>query len=195
MNFLAHLYLSGEPSDLMVGNFIADSIRGKEVQTFSEDIQKGIILHRFIDHFTDTHPVTHDIKLRIQEDFHKYNAVVVDLYYDHFLSKHWSKFHPTPIEEYAAMIYQFMQQQPNMPERVEELLPYMMKQNWLVNYANFDGLQRVFNGMSRRANFTSNMEKGIEVLQREYDFLEEAFFTYFPQLEVACKEKIEEIYK
>lgn len=88
-----------------------------------------------------------------------------------------------------------MLEQPNMPERVVELLPYMIKQNWLVNYANFDGLQRVFNGMSRRANFESNMEKGIEVLQREYDFLEHSFFDYFPQLEIACKEKILELYK
>ncbi|MCU0416620.1 MAG: ACP phosphodiesterase [Cytophagaceae bacterium] len=193
MNFLAHLYLSFETSDFMVGNFIADSIRGKEMELYSITMQKGIRYHRFIDHYTDNHPVTHEIKDRIQHDFHKYNAVVVDIYYDHFLAKHWTLYHTEALTTFAQNFYSYIQTHSALPERVKELLPYMIKQDWLVHYAEIEGLQRIFNGMAKRANFPSNMEAGTEVLRREYTFLEEKFFEYFPDLVTACKNKLADI--
>ena len=57
MNFLAHIYLSGDNEMIAIGNFIADGIRGKQYKKFQKDIKTGILLHRQIDTFTDAHPI------------------------------------------------------------------------------------------------------------------------------------------
>jgi acyl carrier protein phosphodiesterase len=36
---------------------MADGIRGKQFETYPQEIQNGITLHRAIDTFTDAHPV------------------------------------------------------------------------------------------------------------------------------------------
>ena len=67
MNFLSHLYLSGESEGLLIGNFIADSLKGSAFNTFSPEIQKGILLHRKIDTYTDSHPIVDESKKRLRE--------------------------------------------------------------------------------------------------------------------------------
>ncbi|MFT5257401.1 MAG: acyl carrier protein phosphodiesterase, partial [Arenicella sp.] len=42
MNFLAHLYLSQNNTNILIGNFIADHIRGNKYESFSKEIQQGI---------------------------------------------------------------------------------------------------------------------------------------------------------
>ena len=41
----------------MIGNFIADHIKGNKYEGFSKEIQQGIFLHREIDTFTDAHAI------------------------------------------------------------------------------------------------------------------------------------------
>ena len=84
MNFLAHLYLSGNDEPLMVGNFIADHIRGYDWKAFPQQIQNGILLHRFIDEYTDNHPIVEQSKALMRNTFHKYTPVISDIYFDHF---------------------------------------------------------------------------------------------------------------
>ncbi|MFY8008395.1 MAG: ACP phosphodiesterase, partial [Flavobacterium sp.] len=45
MNFLAHIYLSGDNDLLKIGNFMADSIRGHQYEAYPTEIRKGILLH------------------------------------------------------------------------------------------------------------------------------------------------------
>jgi len=84
MNFLAHLYLSKDNQNIMIGNFIADAIRGNKFKHFPAEIQKGIILHRHIDTFTDQHPIVRISKRRLHERYGHYDGVIIDLFYDHF---------------------------------------------------------------------------------------------------------------
>lgn len=183
MNFLAHLYLSGKDHSLMIGNFIADSVKGKEILEFSREIQKGIQLHRHIDYFTDTHPVISEGKKILTPYFGKYNAVVMDIYMDHFLAKDWTNFSNIPLQAYAISVYKLLQDnEAILPERVQQLLPYMIQQDWLTNYANFYGIEQVFKGMSRRASFVSHMEDATAVLQKHYAEMQNCFDLFFPQL-------------
>ena len=71
MNYLAHLVLSGKNEEVLFGNFIADAVKGKSYLTWSKNIQKGILLHRFIDHYTDTNPHYFAGKRRFYEKFPK----------------------------------------------------------------------------------------------------------------------------
>ncbi|MFL5729316.1 MAG: ACP phosphodiesterase [Cytophagaceae bacterium] len=183
MNFLAHLYLSGDSSELLIGNFIADAVKGKEYQKFSEGIIQGIRLHRKIDEFTDRHPVVHQSVERLRPVYSKYSTVIVDIFYDHFLACNWNSYSEIPLDMYAQDIYKLITSRLDiMPLRVHRFLPYMIEGNWLYNYSNMEGIERVLRGMSGRAKFVSHMENSIEDLRRDYALYEAEFKLFFPDL-------------
>ena len=108
MNFLAHLYLSFDNKEVMVGNFIADSIRGNKFNNFSPEIQKGIILHRNIDTYTDQHPVVRESKRRLHKRYRHYDGVIIDLFFDHFLAKNWNNYSRIPLIVYSESLYKLL---------------------------------------------------------------------------------------
>lgn len=183
MNFLAHLYLSGKDEEIMIGNFIADAVKGNVINSFSSGIRNGIIQHREIDRFTDQHPVFRQSCARLTPKYHKYSGVIVDLYYDHFLSLHWNKYSMDDIHEFVSKVYSLLIQQFNiLPPRSKRILPFIVSQNWLVGYANLDVLQRVFEGMARRTKFDSGMENAVSDLKLDYHAYEQEFHSFFPEI-------------
>ncbi|HVD99297.1 MAG TPA: acyl carrier protein phosphodiesterase [Cytophagaceae bacterium] len=184
MNFLAHAFLSGDNKDLIIGNFIADAVKGKDFKNYRDGVIRGILLHRKIDTFTDHHKVVALTKSRLRDDFGKYASVVSDIYYDHFLALHWKEYSQESLENFTQNIYHIIQSELELlPEEVKHFFPYMVKQNWLYNYQFFHGLERVFNGMSRRARFDSHMENGVLALKEQYADFEKDFLEFFPQLQ------------
>ena len=183
MNFLAHAYLSGGVKDLIIGNFIADAVRGKEYKGYRKGIVDGILLHRKIDTFTDQHPIVAQTRVRLRPHFGKYSPVVSDLYYDHFLALNWNDYSSELLKDFTSKVYAIIEDEiETLPEDVKHFFPYMKKNDWLYNYQTFYGMQRSFEGMARRAKFDSNMEKGVEVLKNEYALFENDFRLFFPQL-------------
>lgn len=184
MNYLAHLFLAGNTPHIIIGNFIADHVKGSYILNYAPQIQQGIIMHRQIDTFTDSNSLVKQNIEKLRPHFHKYAGVVSDMYYDHFLSKNWNKFSNVPIEDFSQEKYDMLQAEKNIfPERSQKLLYYMSLNNWLVGYASFEGLQSAFNGIAKRTPFVSNMEHATEVLKADYEFFESNFFSYFPVLE------------
>ncbi|MCS6823461.1 MAG: ACP phosphodiesterase [Cytophagaceae bacterium] len=193
MNFLAHAYLSGDSDLLLIGNFIADSLRGNSFHQYPKELQKGIHLHRKIDIYTDSHPAVISTKEKIRKDFGKYASVVTDIYYDHFLAYHWTLYSDTPLSEYVGYVYKLLEEYKQfLPDDIQGFLPYMIRDNWLFNYGNFHGLEKVFKGMAKRASHTSNMEQATQVLKNHYDSIEADFFSFFPEVK---KFALNEIYR
>ena len=194
MNFLAHIYLSGNNKWIKIGNFMADSVRGKHYQTFPAAIQNGILLHRFIDSFTDTHPIYRQSKHRLHAKYGHYSGVIMDIFYDHFLAKNWPKFHATPLEIYAEEFYNLLKEnQSRLTENVKHMLPYMVDQNWLVCYASLEGLEKILFQMDRRTQQRVHMHKSIIELQTNYSEFESEFFQFFKELEDGCQEKLNDL--
>ncbi|MEJ8756581.1 ACP phosphodiesterase [Pontibacter sp. H259] len=184
MNYLAHLYLSGNDEELLLGNFIADAVKGNKAALYSPGIARGIKLHRLIDTYTDTHPVVSETKARLREKYKKYAPVVADLYFDHFLAKHFDRFANEPLEAYTQRAYTLINSHlPDLPERVQYFFPYMMEQNWLLGYAQIEGISRALTGLSRRTSFESGMETAGEELKLNYSFYQQEFEVFFPELE------------
>src|SRR4051812_25235509 len=128
MNFLAHAYLSGDSEELLIGNFIADAVKGSAINNYSGDIKNGILLHRSIDTFTDQHPVVHQSIVRLRPSYHKYAGVLVDIFYDHFLAKNWKDYSSVELNKFVSHVYRVMQDNfSQLPHRSQELLPYMIK--------------------------------------------------------------------
>ena len=131
MNFLAHIYLSGDDNEITIGNFIADGIKGKKYLKFPNQIQKGILLHRGIDTFTDKHPTVRLSTARLHKNYGHYSGVIVDILYDHFLAKNWNDYHEQPLAEYVDGFYDLLRNNFEiLPQRIQKMMPYMMADNW-----------------------------------------------------------------
>jgi acyl carrier protein phosphodiesterase len=192
MNFLAHIYLSGDNEKLMVGNFIADFVKGRAaLEKFESEIAKGIDLHRAIDEFTDTHPIVLKSKVRLRPKYRHYAGVIVDVFYDHFLSKFWNHYHTQPLSEYAAKTYSTIEKYNSiLPLDVSRMLPYMIRGNWLVNYSKPEGIQRALTGMSRRTPYESKMDESVHDLLEHYEEFKNEFEEFFPELKSYVQKKL-----
>lgn len=194
MNFLAHIYLSGNNDLLKIGNFMADSIRGNSYENYPKEIKKGILLHRFIDSFTDAHPIYRKSKHRLHEKYGHYSGVIMDIVYDHFLAKNWANYSNKKLEEYADEFYQLLQDNYDLlTEKVQGMMPYMIARNWLVSYASISGLEMILFQMDHRTKNRVAMHEAIVELQKFYLEFETEFTLFFEELQQHCKEKLVEL--
>ena len=183
MNYLAHLHLSGLNKDVMLGNFIADGIRGQRYIDYPTGVQKGILMHRWIDHFTDHHPIVRLSKKRLFPSQGHYAPVVVDMMYDHYLAKNWNQFCNIPLEQYAQEFYTYLEQNSAiLPKRILHLKPYLIQQNWLLTYATTEGLQRALKGMHNRTSHHSRMDTAVAEIVIDYDIYHSEFNAFYKSL-------------
>jgi acyl carrier protein phosphodiesterase len=183
MNFLAHLYLSGDDPDIRLGNLIADSVKGSDLEKFKPGIREGIRLHRKIDHFTDEHPVVERSKERIRGTYHKFAGVVVDMFYDHFLAANWEHYSDKDLYETTVDAYEILLKNFGLlPIRIKKILPFMLASNWLYSYRDLKMMERYFRGMSRRAAFYSGMENAVDDLRLHYKDFHADFEAFFPDV-------------
>jgi len=183
MNFLAHIYLSFDDKEITLGNFFADHIRGNKFGHLPIKIQKGILLHREIDTFTDSHPTVRKSSKRLHKNYSHYSRVIVDIYYDHFLAKNWSDYSEVPLDEYVENFYNLLEDNYDvLPMATKRMMPYMMADNWLLNYANLAGINNVLHGMNRRTKNKSRMNFAILDLEEHYTEFENEFTSFFEEL-------------
>lgn len=183
VNFLAHIYLSFDDEQITLGNFFADHIRGNKFKHFPERIQKGILLHREIDTFTDSHPIAKQSSKRLHKNYSHYSRVIVDIFYDHFLAKNWSTYSPVPLEHYVENFYDLLEANYEiLPLGTQRMMPYLISGNWLYSYANLTGISKVLNGMNRRTKNKSKMNFAILDLEQNYNAFEKEFTDFFEEL-------------
>lgn len=194
MNYLAHIYLSGDNDLVTIGNFIADGIKGKDYKKYPRDIQIGILLHRNIDTYTDAHKTVRVSTKRLHENYGHYSGVIVDILYDHFLAKNWSKYSPIHLDKYVDTFYVSLQDHFDiLPSRIQKMMPYMMSDNWLLSYASIEGISRVLDGMNRRTKNRSGMDKAVNELELFYKEFETEFSSFFDELIAFSNEKLTEL--
>ncbi|HLF36224.1 MAG TPA: ACP phosphodiesterase [Cyclobacteriaceae bacterium] len=184
MNFLAHGYLSRHSESLLLGNFIGDFVKGRNMDHFAPEIVRGIRMHRNIDEFTDSHPVFIRSKNRIREKYRHYTGVIIDVFYDHFLAANWKDYNTEEdLPAFCDKLYNIISVHYDMlPDAAKEIIPWMKKYNWLLNYATIEGIDRSLKGMSRRTPFKSGMEYASGDLRIFYREFSEDFNEFFPDL-------------
>ena len=176
MNYLAHIFLSGENPNVMIGNFMADSIKGSKYSSYAPEIQKGILLHRQIDTATDAHPAFRQSTKRLHKNYGHYSGIIVDIFYDHFLAKNWADYSDVPLANYIESFYTLLRKNTDvLPENIKKMAPVMMKGNWLLTYADLEGIDRVLGGMNRRTKNRSGMDKAGDELREYYSLFEADF--------------------
>lgn len=191
MNFLAHIYLSGNNEDIILGNFIADSIKGKKYLKYPPEVQKGIILHRAIDTYTDSHPLVKKSSAKLHENYSHYSGVIVDIFYDHFLASRWNDYSDVPLENFVADFYTLLQKKFDLlPAPIQNFLPYMISENWLLSYASIEGIARILYQMNIRTKNIVQMDRAVNDLKEHYDEFSKEFQEFFPQLQEYSRQRI-----
>jgi acyl carrier protein phosphodiesterase len=194
MNFLAHLYLSQNNTEIMIGNFIADHIRGNKYDKFPKEIQRGIFLHREIDSYTDAHAIVRKSKRRLHKRYGHYGGVIIDIFYDYFLAKNWANYSEIPLSLYTEAINKmFLKVSDKLPVKSQQFISYMVEYNLLFNYQFEDGIAKVLNGMNKRTKGKSQMNLAIEDLKQLNVEFEEDFTLFFKDLHNFSNQKLKEL--
>jgi acyl carrier protein phosphodiesterase len=192
LNYLAHSFLSFQNTDLIIGNFIADSIQGNRFDGLTEGIIKGIKLHRKIDVFTDSHPIFLTSKHRFSKDFDKYSGVLMDIIYDHYLAKNFEQYSSLSLQNHADGIYDILKNNYDfLPEHAKRFYGYMTERNILFHYSSIEGIQTVLTHLSNRIRNRFELQLAIPILEANYQEIEEEFFIFFKDLQAFCKEQPE----
>lgn len=192
MNFLAHIYLSGNNDLIKIGNFMADGIRGNDYLKYPDDVIKGILLHRQIDTFTDAHSVYRQSKHRLHEKYGHYSGVIMDILYDHFLAKNWNKYSTENLDDFVENFYNSLKINSEiLSERTKQTIPYMIDQNWLSSYATIAGIEKILFQMDYRTKHRVNMQEAVVELQQFYSEFENEFTIFFKDLIVFCENFIQ----
>lgn len=183
MNFLAHLLLSCEEEELLVGNFLGDFVKNRDLPQYSSNIVRGIHLHRTIDSFTDAHPEVHKGTARLRINHGKYAPVVIDVFYDYILSREWDHYGPKPLREFTEDMYEILNRHRTiMPAWLSERVQLMIKDDWLMNYGTLEGMGNTFRRLQRRVSQPAFLENVVQTLQEEEEALTSEFHRFFPDL-------------
>jgi acyl carrier protein phosphodiesterase len=183
MNYLAHAYLSFNQDELLVGNMISDYVKGKLKFNYALGIQQGIMLHRAIDEFTDAHPYVKEAKQIFVPNYRLYAGAFIDVSFDHYLAISENEFATNELFSFSQKVYDTLEQYSNvLPEKFGNLLPNMIKHNWLYNYQHAWGIKSSFGGLMRRAQYIEEIDTAFELFMHHYKTLQQLYDAFFPQL-------------
>lgn len=176
MNYLFHLYLSDPEPPCLLGNLMGDFVKGRLDDRFPPAIRHGLQQHRQLDSFAHSHPAFRHSKARLHYDYGHCRGILVDIFYDHFLARHWPQFSPIPLDDFAAHIYQLLRtHHDQLAEGLQRLAPRMIERNWLVSYQDPAVIGRVLERVSQRLKRPLPMAQAMRDLEEHRDALEGDF--------------------
>jgi acyl carrier protein phosphodiesterase len=183
MNYLAHLYLAQDSAESMIGSILGDFVKGSAKDQYPDEIKKGIELHRKIDSYTDSHPMTQASRRLYRSPWRRFAGIIVDLCYDHFLYRHWSKFTDAALTAFILNTYEILKtHQAILPERLQAMIPFMIRDDWLGSYRDLNGVEQALKRLSRRVTNGNRLVRAIDAIKVHYRELEANFLTFFPEL-------------
>lgn len=183
MNYLAHAYLSNNHKELLIGNFIADHVRGNHHEAYPPGIIEGIKLHRQIDTFTDEHPIFRKSKRLFYEHFEKHSGILVDIYFDYFLAKDFDKHSKIPLPLFSENAYTVYKEHiKHLPETSARFLSYVITNNIYVSYASIEGISQVLYHLSHRIKHGVALQESVHVLQQNMEDMQANFDVFFRDL-------------
>lgn len=183
MNYLFHLFLSDPDQNVMLGNLMGDFVKGRlDLADFPETILFGLRQHRQIDSFANQSSGYQASRHRIDPEFGYFRSIMVDVFYDHFLARHWERHHPLPLDQFAEQVYQTLENNFELlPPDLQQIVPRMIKHNWLVSYREIETIETVLLRLDQRIKRPSPLSRGGEQLKQHYDMFDADFDLFLIQ--------------
>lgn len=177
MNHLAHLYLSSDNEEEMVGQFIADAVKGNDFNDYTPNIRQGILLHRWVDSYTDTHELVKELRAEYRPKLGLYSGVLIDLVFDHFLAKDFQGHSGRELSEFQQFTFSVLNKhEEKFPERMKNYFFHMKDKEFMMKYAHPVGMAVIVRQMGMRS------ARGEALIQAGDSFLVhvESASKYFP---------------
>ena len=195
MNLLAHAYLSFNDPAILAGNMMNDYVKGKKKFDYPQAIQTGMELHRAIDAFTDQHPATLRAMQFFKPQYRLYAGAFVDVIFDHFLANDPNEFdNDQSLKIFCEHTYlQLQQNLEQLHPQLQQVLPYMLAQDWLYNYRFKSGIESAFKGLVKRAAYLSESAIAFEIFNAEYAALKACYAAFFPELKQFATQQLEQL--
>ncbi len=184
MNYLAHIRLAGNNPESIIGNFLGDFVKGRLTEDdYTPGIRRGILMHRSIDAWTDSHETTRKCSRLISPERRRWSRVLVDIFYDHFLAVNWSTYSHETLRDCLDRTYGIILGAVDIfPEPMAQRISTIIEGGWIERYQNISGLGVVFEGMSRRVKRKNPLCGSERELVENYDEINEHFNQFFPEI-------------
>ncbi|HSC34190.1 MAG TPA: ACP phosphodiesterase [Thermodesulfobacteriota bacterium] len=187
MNYLAHIFLAGDSEESVLGNLMGDFVKGPIGNGFPPEIEEGIRTHRKIDVYTDSHEIFKASKKLISPERRRFAGVIIDLTFDHLLSKNWASYSDFDLGNFIRDTYVLLDRRKAiLPERFRLFLPRMIEEDWLGSYRTLEGtgiaLDRISERLRKRFHRENKLRGAIEEVESNYKELDKNFNMFFPEL-------------
>ncbi|MGR5175881.1 ACP phosphodiesterase [Vibrio parahaemolyticus] len=193
MNFLAHLHIADHCQSSLLGNLLGDFVKGDPNKLYSPGVANGILLHRFVDSFTDNHEIMKACKQRFDPQLRRFAPIAMDMFWDHCLAKRWSDYHGEPLSQFVDYAErQITATDEPLPERFVMMSTHMWQGRWLESYRELDNINYALERMSLRSmRMTPLMECG-QQLERNYDTFSQWFCELYPDVLQQTRKQVSE---
>lgn len=184
MNYLAHIYLARHSDDAMLGALLGDFVKPHSGEQFSAEMEAEIVTHRKVDSFTDSHPLVLDAKALFEGPRRRYAGILLDVFYDHLLAVNWARYSDVPLESFIARFYRALARRAEvLPANLARAAPYMIEQDWLGSYLQYEGVEIAIHRISTRLSRNGDLLRdGLADVKANYTQLEALFHAFFPDL-------------
>jgi acyl carrier protein phosphodiesterase len=171
---------------------ISDYVKGKKKFDYPPAIQKGIMLHRAIDTFTDTHEATKEAKEVFRPHYRLYSGAFVDVVYDHFLATDVTEFTESSLFNFSQQVYTTLDKQVQwFPERFATMFPYMKEHNWLFNYRTRWGTGKSLGGVVRRAAYLTESDTAFYLFEQHYQLFQDCYRHFWAALKPFTRQQFD----
>jgi acyl carrier protein phosphodiesterase len=183
MNYLAHLHIADAVNSNLLGNLLGDFVKGLPAENFGSSIRNGIFLHRRVDQFTDSHPISRELKICFEPKARRYAPIALDMFWDHCLAKQWALRHPLSLEKFVAECQtsiEYDEKGIELPLSYRNLSQKLWAQQWLLSYQSFDNIGYALNRISQRRPRLAGLAQCITGLEQHYNELSGQFAFLYP---------------
>jgi len=189
MNYLAHLRLAPDDPGHRVGNLLGDFAKGLDVAALPDALRQGVELHRAVDRFTDAHPAFRRSRSRVPAPLARYSGVLVDIFYDHFLARHWDRFGTDQsLTAFTNACYAALADHEHaLPARMNHSVFHLRRLDWLGRYRDIFHVDAVLEKVALRLRRPSSLAQGGSALRAGYSGFERDFFGFFPQVQAMAR--------
>ena len=183
MNHLAHLYLSSDNEEEMVGQFIADAVKGNDFNLYSLNIRNGILLHRWVDSFTDTHDLVKELRAEYRPKLGLYSGVLIDLVFDYFLAKDFQIHSGRDLAEFQQFTFRVLNKhEESFPDKMKNYFFHMKDKEFMLKYAHPVGMAVIVRQMGMRIPRGESLVTAGDFFDDYVEMASDYFSSFFEEL-------------
>lgn len=194
MNHLAHAHLAGADDAVLLGGLLGDFWRGAPDPDWPPGVRAGVVLHRKIDVYTDSHPEVAAARALFTPPLRRYAGILLDVYFDHALAANWQQHGSEPLADLSARIDALLQANREwLPDRLVRFAGYFRRAGLFMSYADRAVIERVLDGIGQRLKRDNPLgSAGSALWEREAE-LDAVFARFFPELVAYASRKRSEL--